>query len=118
MIRSCAANDGKDTVHRTIPATAARLKRNMYVFLTLVIPLFDDSLFVGSNPLAAARSLLLSHYEVLQCLPRWVILRLELLTSAVMGIATGLLRERMMDKRTVQAAQYCHALYQLEVLPR
>src|SRR5258707_1219246 len=62
--------------------------------------------------------LLCSHDKGLECLPRRILLRGELLAAAVMGIATGLFRERMFDQWTVQAARYRHPLDQREVLAR
>src|SRR6266550_3384529 len=116
MIRSCAAIAEKDTVHRTIPAKAAR-PRNICLFFIFVILPFDDNYprkQVRYPPLLR----LLSRHECLQGQPRRVVLRFELLAATVMGIATGLLGERMFDDGAVQAAGYRHPLDQLEVLAR
>src|SRR5258705_8328364 len=102
MIRSCAASAEKDTVHRTIPAKAAR-PRDICLFFIFVI-LLSTTISWKTGPLPPAPSRFLSEHKGFQCLPRRVVLRLELLSPTVMGIATGLLGERMFDDGAVQAA--------------
>src|SRR5262245_55026351 len=101
----CADSGDKASVQRAMPARAARPVRNNCLVLMFVILLFRCSGF-------------LAQHECSQRLPRRVLLRFELLAAAMMRIATGFLRERMMDQRAVQAARYGDLLDQLEVLPR
>src|SRR6185436_3092532 len=110
MILSCAAIAEKDAVLRTRPATTAR-PRNMCLFIFVILL---STISIRRFPLTC----LLSHHEGFQGLPGRIVLRLELLPSAVMGIATGFWGERMFYDRTVHAAGDRHPLDQLEVLAR
>src|SRR5882672_8361376 len=115
MTRSCAAIAEKDTVHRTIPAKDAR-PRNICLFFIFIILLCEEKF--QRSLLPSVRSRFLSHDKGFQRLPGRVRLRLELLSATMMGIATGLLGERMFDNGAVQDAGYRHLLNQREVLAR
>src|SRR6266700_1775575 len=61
---------------------------------------------------------LLSHDKGFEGLPRRILLRGELLATAMMGITPRLFRERMFDQWAVHTARYRHPLDQGEVLAR
>src|SRR6266567_1352349 len=132
MIRSfdsCAARKEKDTVHRAIPARAARPPRNACLFVIFVI-LFSETShspggihqetgpFIGRQVGYPPLLCLLSQDKCFQCQPLRVLLRAELLAAAVMGIAASLLGKRMLEQWALQQARRGHPLDQLEVLAR
>src|SRR5436305_5258238 len=95
----CAAV-GTEIATAIMAATAATPIRNVCVLLIVISLPFH------------------SHDEGAQRLPCRILLRGELLTAAMVWIAAGFLRQRMMDQRTVHAARNCDFLDQLKILLR
>src|ERR1019366_9554726 len=132
----CAARKEDDTAHRATPAKSVRLPRNICLLVIFdsicstisfnrgvhqearSVPQQADPVSALANAGGPPLFRGCSRHECFQRLPVRILLRGELLAAAVMGIAAGLLSERMLDQRALQDSGRGHPLDQLEILAR